>query len=185
MDMEKQMEEWRDVVGFEGVYQASNWGNVKRLSRNAFCGIRGNVLLTEKILQLCKHNHGYLVVGLSRNKKARNYFVHRLVAEAFISNPESKKEVNHINADKADNRVENLEWATRKENHRHAELLGLNPMGDNHKSSKLTSSQVIEIVNSKGKCGRELAKKFGVSYATISLAKNKKTWKHLHARSEY
>ena len=96
-------EEWRDVVGYEGIYEVSNMGNVRN----------------KKTLRVRKpfiSYHNYVRVPLRKNNKSKNFSIHRLVAEAFIPNPENKETVNHINGDKTDNRVENLEWCTYEEN---------------------------------------------------------------------
>lgn len=104
--MEKEF--WRDVVGYEGLYQVSNWGRVKSLNYNH----TGK----EKILKLGKNNFGYLRVSLCKNGKEKNHKVHRLVAEAWLPNPDNLPCVNHKDEDKANNRVENLEWCDRAYN---------------------------------------------------------------------
>lgn len=98
---------WRDIKGYEQLYQISNLGNVKSLNYNKTS--------KEKIL---KPNNikGYLIVGLYKNGKRKFYHVHRLVTEAFLPNPNNKPCIDHINADRTDNRVENLRWVTHKEN---------------------------------------------------------------------
>lgn len=105
-------EEWRDVPGFEGYFQISNKGNVKRLSRV----VNGKVYI-ESIVQ---PNIGrYIQVSLSANGKRRRFLVHRLVAMAFISNPNEYGYVNHIDENKHNNHVDNLEWCTQKHNCNH------------------------------------------------------------------
>lgn len=119
--MEKEI--WKDVKGFEGKYQVSNYGNVKSLNwKRANC---------EKLLYLKKHNKGYRQVELVMNGKPRMYLVHRLVAQAFIPNPNNKPFINHIDANKENNHLENLEWCTQSENVRHSMLLN-----DNQGNSK-------------------------------------------------
>ena len=101
-------EVWKDVAGFEGLYSISNMGRVK--SQGNF-EARKTKMLKPQLL-----NTGYLIVKLSKQGKVFQFLVHRLVAEAFVPNPENKPEVNHLNELKNDNRACNLAWVTRKEN---------------------------------------------------------------------
>jgi hypothetical protein len=115
------MEEiWRDIIGYKGSYQVSNLGRVKSLDRiTKRCD--GNIRhFRGRIIRQGGIKKGYNIVQLSEDGKVRGYAAHRLVAEAFIPNPESKKEINHKNGIKTDNRVENLEWSSRSENNLHA-----------------------------------------------------------------
>lgn len=110
---------WKDVVGYEGLYKVSNLGNVISNRRNYSKGLW-------YLSQF--NNNGYLRVSLVVNEKKKSYLVHRLVAEAFIPNPENKETVNHIDGCKTNNRVDNLEWATKQENTLHAINTGLRPL---------------------------------------------------------
>lgn len=108
------MEEvWKDVKEYQGVYQVSNTGKVRRLKGSP--RTKENRILVNKT-----KSNGYKFVCLSIESLYKYYHVHRLVAEAFIDNPENKKYVNHIDCDKSNNNVENLEWVTAKENSEHA-----------------------------------------------------------------
>lgn len=106
------MEIWKDVKDYEGLYQVSNLGNVKSLPRK---GTKGGLLkLFER--QDKKYKKNYLRAALTKNGKTKWYTVSRLVAEAFIPNPDNLAEVDHINNNEMDNRVENLQWLNRSEN---------------------------------------------------------------------
>lgn len=110
------MEEWRDVVGLEGIYMVSNMGRVKSLDRYAkVCG-GGYRLVKGKIISVNKYKNGYSFVMLLNNKKSSSYLVHRLVAKAFIPNPDNLPQVNHKDEDITNNTVDNLEWCTPKYN---------------------------------------------------------------------
>lgn len=95
------IEIWKPVVGYEGLYEVSNWGRVKSLKFGK-----------ELILKPCTNNCGYLHVVLSKNNKQKNFYVHRLVAQAFLPNPHNYPCVNHKDENPLNNNVENLEWCT-------------------------------------------------------------------------
>lgn len=99
-------EVWKDIEGYEGLYQISNLGRVKRVT-------------TGRILKGGKDKDGYLMVKLYKNNIRSNKKIHRLVAEAFIPNPENKPQVNHADENKTNNSLDNLEWMTAKENINH------------------------------------------------------------------
>jgi len=110
-------ETWKDVVGYEGLYQVSDLGHVKSLNYNH--------TMKPKVLCEKRHSSGYLTVVLCKDGQKRNHSIHILVAGAFIENPERLPCVNHIDGNKANNKVENLEWVTRSQNTRHAIRTGL------------------------------------------------------------
>ena len=166
------MEEiWKDVVGFEGIYQVSNLGKVKSLKFGK-----------EKYLSITKSSIGYLNTKLQLNKKNKSFLVHRLVAETFIKNEFNKPCVNHINGIKTDNRIENLDWCTHKENTEHSLKNDLRKTGCNHKQSKL-SLKDIEYIRKNYKYrdekngGYKLAEMFGVSRNCISNVVKNKTYR--------
>lgn len=103
---------WKDIPNYQGLYQISNCGRVKSLPRKN----NKRIINKEIIKVFTKLPNGYLKVGLSKNGKTKHYFVHRLVAEAFIPNLENKPCVNHKDCNKENNNVNNLEWVTHKEN---------------------------------------------------------------------
>jgi hypothetical protein len=159
------VEEWRDVVDYEGLYQVSNIGGVK--------SIRRDKILTPK------HNHdGYLRIQLWRKQNVVFISIHRLVAEVFIENPENKPFVNHINGIKSDNRVENLEWVTQSENINHAWKNGLSKPQINGKHSKAVdqldlNGNYIKTFPSTMEVERQL----GIPHSQISnVCKGKKNY---------
>lgn len=101
-------EEWRDIKGYEGLYQVSNLGRIKSLK------YKGGK--QERILDGSINNNGYRVVTFRKDNKRRDYLVHRLVAEVFIPNPNNKPFIDHIDTDRTNNRIDNLRWVTQKEN---------------------------------------------------------------------
>lgn len=117
-------EEWRDIKGYEGLYQVSNLGRVRSLDRYIINKSNKRQYYNGKILN-GNIRQGYLKLTLSKNNSQKTIPIHILVAKTFIPNPESKPEVNHIDGNKANNCVNNLEWVTRSENELHAYKNGL------------------------------------------------------------
>lgn len=111
------MEIWKDIPGYNGLYQVSNLGNVKRKQKTYFCGTRNNTkrVLEERLI-IGDIARGYKRVGLYNNKKHKRFMVHRLVAQAFIPNPDNKPQIDHIDGNRLNNTVKNLRWVTMKEN---------------------------------------------------------------------
>ena len=114
----EEAEEWRPVKGFEGFYEISNLGNLRSLDRVVQVG-KGKRLIKGKPLVRSSCSNGYKFHHISGNGVKKNALIHRLVAEAFIPNPYNLPEVNHIDEDRTNNRVDNLEWVTRSQNLNH------------------------------------------------------------------
>lgn len=173
--MTEQKEIWRDIKGYEGLYQVSNLGNVKSLTYKNTKQIRNR--------RPYKNKNGYLRVELSKNGKKKKVSIHRLVAQAFILNTDNKPEVNHKNGIKADNRADNLEWVEPKENIRHAIISGLTQQrGQDSPNAKLTNEQARKIREEYIPRDRKysayaLARKYGVSATTIQYILHNKTYK--------
>lgn len=121
-------EEWKALKGFEGCYEISNYGRIKSVCRIISHKRLGNKRVNERILRAFKTGtsaQGYLGVSLKNNNgKIVNVKIHRAVAETFIPNPENKREVNHIDGNTHNNRVDNLEWVSSVENMKHAKSIG-------------------------------------------------------------
>ena len=133
------VEEWRDVVGFEGVYQVSSAGRVRSLTRRVY-----NHMMRGRVLKQARKANGYMQLSLSANGvKLKHVYVHRLVACAFLPNPNNLPDVNHINHNKQDNRVDNLEWVTRSENILHARRL---LRETNHYKPKASTKFVRDVI---------------------------------------
>jgi len=178
------MEEiWKDVPEYEGVYQASNMGNVRSLDRYAphnrwdvKQGLKGKMIAQNKT------KFGYFSLKLSR----RSYQVHRIIAKTFIPNPENKPQVNHINGIKTYNRVENLEWCTSKENVKHSYEIGLasgsRRRGSKNGQSKLIESDVVNIrlmYRQRKMSAGDLSELYNVSLPCIWQVIWGKSWKHV------
>ena len=130
-------EEWRDIKGYEGLYQVSNLGKVKRLTNyvknNGVYGKTKKIKIKDRILTPINFV-GYKAVKLCKNGIEKRYYLHRLIAETFIDNLENKSEVNHIDGNKSNNIIKNLEWVTHQENckHRDNNKLRKAPSGEQH-----------------------------------------------------
>ena len=115
--MSKDNEVWKDIKGYEGLYQVSNLGKIRSLR----CWTGRIYLVRNKILNPSRNQKGYLQVQLCKNGKRKQCLVHRVVAEIFIPHFDEKQDiVNHIDGNKLNNIVENLEWCTQKQNVQHA-----------------------------------------------------------------
>lgn len=179
-------EEFRDIKDYEGLYQVSNYGRIKSL-RN------------DRILKCCYNTYKYLTVWLSNEGKSHCYQIHRLVAEAFIPNPENKPTVNHISGNKCDNRTCNLEWNTYSEQLKHAYKNNLRekPYGSkntmfgkvgekNHRSKQVCqydkNGRIIKIWGNTYEIVRKLGlKQTGINRCCLGKTKMYKgfIWKYL------
>lgn len=186
----KKQETWRDIEGYEGLYQVSDFGNIKSLARESVdSNVNRNIgIIKEKILKqfsTTRMRNGelcitYPEVKLYFNKKKTGFHTHRLVAKAFISNPENKPTVNHINGIKTDNRVGNLEWSTFSENNMHAKDIGLNGGRHNTHWNAILNIEKVKEIRLKGDAGAnrsELASEYNVKIALIYEILKRTTWK--------
>ena len=153
------MEEiWMPIKGYEGLYDVSNLGRVKRLERTTENSgtYSGYSTFKELILKPRenKKRHGYYEISLKKNKKEKRFKIHRLVALTFIPNPDNKPEVNHKDGDKSNNCVDNLEWVTSKENKKHAWETGL--QNANHRKRPIKCNETNECFESVVQASKEL-----------------------------
>ena len=137
----------------------------------------------KKFLKPANNGRGYFIVDLSKNGIRKNLTIHRLVALAFIPNPENKRTINHIDGIKTNNHADNLEWCSQKENVHHAVNAGLkDDRGSKHGMAKLTEDQVLEIrrlYKTGNYIYKDLGEMFGVHYTLIGYIVNRKIWKHM------
>ncbi len=176
------MEKWKDIVGFEGYYQVGDFGNIRSLDRLEYyqrvdsnkvsVRVRKGRTLAAKI-----DRYGYKVVHLRKNGEVNIYpTVHRLVADAFIDNPDNKPTVNHIDCNKLNNLISNLEWNTVSENTKHASDNGLlkptvvSVCGDKNIAFKMfpnVQKRMLYLL-SLGNSKKDVACEIGVSVSTIN-----------------
>ena len=166
-------EQWRDVVGYEGLYQVSNFGRVKSFHK-------GKVIIRKPVTL----SDGYQQVSLDKNGKRKCMGIHVLVAKMFIPNPENKPMVDHYDRNPANNTVRNLSWVTNSENQRRAVELGSKKCGCDNPRSNLSPEQVREIRRLYVRRSHEfgsvaLAKMFGVSVSTIKRIVNGTSYKNV------
>jgi hypothetical protein len=166
-------EEWRVIEDFP-IYEVSNFGRVRSNSKRTF------KLKNPPYISQCLNEHGYKVVGLCKvGKKATVHFVHRLVLEAFKAKRKDGEECNHMDGNRINNLVNNLEWVSHLDNVRHAFNTGLSKNGEESHAAKLTFSNIKRIrklINHKV-CQRRIAEHFKITEATICDIKKGRSWK--------
>lgn len=163
-------EEWREIEGYDGLYLISDKGRVKSLPRTLQFG-KNKRTTKEVFLSGSNNGNGYRYVTLCSDGIQTREYIHRLVAKAFLPNPEEKEEVNHKNGDKQDNELENLEWATRLENQRHAYDTGL-AKGNIDELSLTAKRMIIDLAESRKYTNVELSEVFGISKSKINKIKH-------------
>lgn len=180
------MEEvWKQIEGIQG-YLVSNLGRIKSIKREKIRNNGKPLTIPERIVRGSKDTKGYLQLDVKQDGKRIIKFIHRIVAETFIPNPDNKQQVNHIDGNKLNNSVENLEWVTCEENIHHAWEKKLNKplQGEKHGNAKLTDEQVRYIrkhyiPRDKEYGASALGRKFGTTIAPIYQVIHGKGWKHV------
>lgn len=174
---------WKDVVGYEGIYEVSSIGRVRSVDRFVEYSDGRRTFTKGKIL---RHNingkYKIRMVHLYDGVKRKAISVHRLVAIAFIANPDNKTDVNHIDGNRENNAVNNLEWTTHLENMQHGFRHGLiNNTGTNHGNNVYSEIDIQQVVNllHQGYGNAEIEKITGVSRATVYQIKAKNQWTHI------
>jgi hypothetical protein len=178
---------WKPIEGlkdgfYDGLYEVSNLGRFKMLPRILNCP-NGQRLTKEKIVT-GSNSHGYRTIVFKKNRIKYQIDIHVLVARAFISNPNGYPQVNHIDANRANNEVSNLEWCTQKMNSRHALELGLFKItrGSERSTAKLNEDKVVAI-REMHKTGLfpiwMLAQMFSVGMTTVRTIINRTKWAHV------
>ena len=171
--MDDPAEEWKPVVGYEGLYEVSNHGRVRSI-------VTKYGTARTRLLKPRADRNGYMRANLCKGDGPRDHYVHALVLAAFEGECPEGWVRNHKNGVKNDNRHCNLEYVTRSGNARHAAEHGLLPRGSDHKNSKLTAEQVKEIrENPDGLGPYQLERRYGVNRAVIRRIWRKETWKHV------
>lgn len=178
---------WKDIEGLNGLYQISNLGSVRRLYRISKSNRpikkgKYDAHLQPIIMKQYLSNYWYPSVCITINKQKFRFKIHRLIAQAFIPNPENKPCINHKNSIPTDNRIENLEWCTHRENMEHASRNNRFPerKGVMSARAKLTEYQVRRILRNKEKLKpKQWSTKFMVSVSTINSIVYRRNWKHI------
>jgi hypothetical protein len=164
------METWKDIAGYEGLYQVSNMGNVKTMSR--LHRIDRPYVKQERLLNPPTNSVGYKQVALYRDKKGVIQSVHKLVATVFLERKPEHQVINHIDGNKLNNHVDNLEWCTYGHNQAHAIRTGLIRIyrGESHYASKVSDAQRLEIYNlcKSGVAQRKVGAMFGIGQQAVS-----------------
>lgn len=176
-----EVEEWKDIPGFEGMYQASSLGRIRSMPRLVGHNFGGKKLLSGRIMALSSLPHGYKVVSLRKDGKTHRARVPRLVLSAFCGMPENGIVACHNDNNPSNNRLENLRWDTYSGNEADKVQAGTSNRGEKNKFAKLNARDVHDIRGRllSGDSGISIAFDYGVSCSTISAIKTRRSWAHL------
>jgi len=195
--IDKEGEVWKDVIGYEGYYKISNFGRimtVRRIENITKFGKATTMIINQRLGAITINKQGYPCAILTINGNTKRCLIHRVLAQAFIPNPENKKTVNHKNGIKCDNNLDNLEWATYTENIKHAYDNGLRKVSELQKTkykmlytgegshrSKLKENDISVILSMRkdGISVKDIAFKYNVNTVTIYNVINGKRWNNI------
>ena len=171
---------WRTVIDYDGIYEVSNFAQVRSIDRvvphpNGYLTLRG------RSLKQAVGTHGYFHVVLSNNGKSTTYTVHRLVAAAFLGVCPPYLEVQHLDGNRRNNVLSNIGYGTHSESQFNRVKHGTDTLGEKNTSAKLTESSVFDIRRAivSGRTIAHVAKDYGVTYRTVSNVVKRKTWSHV------
>ncbi|MRF37154.1 hypothetical protein GIJ44_20925 [Staphylococcus sp. KY49P] len=172
---------WKGIPGYEGLYSISITGRVKRLARNRIIATSVSRPLKEKEIKTFEGKLGYIHVNLWKNGQMKQHRIHRLIMLTFTKKPQDKNVINHIDGDKSNNSLDNLEWCTNRENTIHAYKTGLakGKKGIENSQGRLTSEEVISMRNlyATGEyTQKEIGEIFGISRRHAGDIVNGKKW---------
>jgi len=180
------IEEWKPIEGYNGYYEVSNTGFIRSVDRIQVMK-NGHTRKKTSVMRKTGLNYvgGYKHTSLSRDGVHINVYIHRIVAQHFVSNPDNKPEVNHKDGNKLNNHYTNLEWVTPRENQIHAHLNGLKPntrFGETAGQSKLKEKDVLEIIDLLANTQisqKEIARRYNIHYTAIVNINGGHHWKHI------
>lgn len=181
---------WRDIPNYEGIYKVSNKGSVKSLNRvenYTYKGYEVSRFRKGRILKQKNTYDGYLESTLLKHGKPKCFRTHRLVAMAFNPTEKTGLEIDHLNCLKKDNRIENLEWVTNKENIDRAIKNDLfNPVGSSNSNCQTSEEQVmmVRVLSNEGYTRRQVSEKVGIPKSRVKQIVTNVTWKNLPSCQE-
>jgi hypothetical protein len=174
-----EIETWKDVPGYEGIYQVSDLGQIKRVGG----WTDGRRIRTRRMRRFDLSDNGYLRITLHRDRRKLRLPVHLVVLSAFVGPLPFGYQGNHKNGIRSDNRLENLEYVTPSQNHQHSlKVLGRElPHGTDHWGAKLTVADVLEIrrLRKSGVMAKDIAPRFGIADSAVSTISRGVAWKHV------
>lgn len=177
-------EEWRPVVGFEGSYEISNLGRVRSVERRV--PWQGTLTTVRaKLIKPCDTGRGHKFVSFCRGgrKTRKNYYIHRMVLEAFVGPCPPGMECRHFpDRDRANNRLDNLQWGTRRQNMRDKDFHGTHLHGERSPNAKMSDAMVrkiVKLLRAGQLMQKEIAAKFGIDPGRVQAIASRKAWRRI------